>query len=820
MTRSRRRKLQRQQAAERSVAARRSQPVTERSNPVRRGTKALIIALPLAPMLFASTPARAQQPTAPSRLEEMTVTAQKREEDLQDVALSIQALDTERLEELQIQSFEDYIKYLPSVSYQTTGPGFGLPYFRGVANGENNNHSGPQPTVGIYLDEMPITMIQGAVDMHLYDIARVEALAGPQGTLYGASSMAGTIRIITNKPDPSEFSAGYGVELNTVKNGSLGYVGEGFVNVPITDASAIRLVGWYREDSGYIDNVRRPRVFPTSGGCIENTGSPRPGCASSPEHADDHYNDGETYGARAALGIDLNESWTITPTLMGQISNANGGSAFDDDSGDLQLSRYYPERSRDRWYQAALTVEGKIANFDLVYAGGYLDRDDVVQSDYSDYAYFYDVLYGYGSSWVDDAGVPLADPSQYIHGKDYYGRQFHELRLSSPAEDRLRFVTGLFYQRQEHDIYQRYKIDGLGGIQVFGWPDTIWLTNQERVNSDSAIFGELSFDVTEQLTVTGGLRGYRTKDSLKGFFGFSHKYSGNYGEALCFSPERFHGSPCVNLDDTVKESGVIPKANVTYRLTDDHLIYLNYARGFRPGGVNRNGTVAPYVSDTLDSYELGMKTAWQDGRVRVNGAFFVENWRDMQFSFLPPSGSGLTVIGNAGRAQIVGLELDLGWLPTDNLELFGGLALIDAKLIHDYRSEPETPTEAESGDQLPVTPKFKANLTARYSFELGEFGGFVQGSGVYQTSSWSDLLREERALIGSNDAYFTGNFSVGVERDTYGLQLYVENAFDERADINKFSQCDVPVCANPANGTVYTVTNQPRTFGLRLSKRF
>ena len=149
------------------------------------------------------------------------------------------------------------MKFLPSVSYQTLGPGFAQVYMRGVASGGDGNHSGPLPSVGIYLDEQPITTIQGALDVHLYDIARVEALAGPQGTLYGASSQAGTIRIITNKPDPSGFAAGYDLEGNTVDDGGIGYVAEGFVNIPLSDSAAIRLVGWDKHDAGYIDNVAR-----------------------------------------------------------------------------------------------------------------------------------------------------------------------------------------------------------------------------------------------------------------------------------------------------------------------------------------------------------------------------------------------------------------------------------------------------------------------------------------------------------------------------------------------------------------------------------
>src|SRR5687768_14132923 len=214
MTRSRRRKLQRV--------------------PGPSHGKTMIASVPLASAVLAVlNPAHAQDERSEGAvLDQVVVTAQKREENLQTVPLSIQAFGTEQLEELNINDFEDYMKYLPSVSFTSLGPGFALPYFRGVASGENNNHSGPLPTVGMYLDEQPITTIQGPLDIHLYDVARVEALAGPQGTLYGASSEAGTIRIITNKPDPSGFQAGYGLEGNYMSEGGEGYLAEAFANIP------------------------------------------------------------------------------------------------------------------------------------------------------------------------------------------------------------------------------------------------------------------------------------------------------------------------------------------------------------------------------------------------------------------------------------------------------------------------------------------------------------------------------------------------------------------------------------------------------------
>ncbi|RYD61416.1 MAG: TonB-dependent receptor, partial [Sphingomonadales bacterium] len=375
------------------------------------------------------------------------VTAQKRAQNLQDVPVAITALGTEKLAELGVNELEDAVKFLPSVTIQTGGPGFSQVYFRGVASGENANHSTSQPTVGTYLDEMPITTIQGALDIHAYDLARIEALAGPQGTLYGASSMAGTIKLVTNPPD---YSASYGAfdsEINAVAHGSIGGQVEGFYNARLSDSAALRVVAWYRHDAGYIDNVAGSRTYPTSGITQNNANL-----------VQNDYNDVDTYGARAALGIELDDSWTIRPTVMGQIQESNGNFAQERStavSGDLQTVQYNPEHSEDRWIQAALTIEGKIGNWDLVATGGHLWRSDEVSQDYSDYAFFYDSLYGYGAYFYDNSGA-LVNPNQYINAADKYRRWFGELRISSPQDNRLRLIAGLFAQRQQHDITQNY----------------------------------------------------------------------------------------------------------------------------------------------------------------------------------------------------------------------------------------------------------------------------------------------------------------------------------------------------------------------------
>jgi outer membrane receptor protein involved in Fe transport len=198
---------------------------------------------------------------AASALEEVVVTAQKRSENLQKVPVSIQVLGNEQLENLQVKGFDDYILFMPTVSYTSDGPGYGQIYMRGIASGGDGVHSGSMPSVGVYLDEQPVTTINQILDIHIYDIERIETLSGPQGTLYGQGSQAGTLRIITNKPVIGEFQAGYDIYGDTISHGGSGFGLDGFVNIPINDNMAARLVAWYQDEAGWIDNVEGETEF-------------------------------------------------------------------------------------------------------------------------------------------------------------------------------------------------------------------------------------------------------------------------------------------------------------------------------------------------------------------------------------------------------------------------------------------------------------------------------------------------------------------------------------------------------------------------------
>jgi len=832
-------------------------PIHKERRGLARVPLAAAICLAMAPPLFAQD--TAQQPQQPATdqpstkkaatLAAVTVTAQKREENLQKVPININVLGQDRLDELHVKTFDDYVKYLPSVSYTTLGPGFALIYMRGVASGGDGNHSGSLPSVGVYLDEEPVTTIQGPLDIHMYDIARVESLSGPQGTLYGASAEAGALRIITNKPDPSAFAASYSVGLDSVSNGGVGYTAEGMVNIPMSPSAAIRLVGWHEHDAGYIDNVVGQRTFPTSGITVSNgkcTSTADLVCTGA---AKKNYNDTDTTGGRAALKLDLNDEWTISPTLMGQQTIANGTPFSDPQVGSLALTHFYKEYTNDRWLQAALTVQGKIGNFDLTYAYAHLKRVTEEDSDYSDYSFWYDTLAGYGAYIYDNSGN-LINPSQYIQGRDHYKKDSHELRIASPSDERLRVVGGVFWQKQLHDIEQRYMINGFAdALTITGWPNTLWLTEQRRIDQDEAVFGELSYDfIPETLTGTIGGRYFRTDNSLGGFYGFSKGYSpsSSYGEAGCITDTPYRGAPCQDFAKDTKENGSLGKASLSWQITPEQMIYGTWSEGFRPGGINRRGSLPPYKSDYLTNYELGWKTTWFDNRLSFNGAVFREKWKDFQFSIL--GANGLTEIKNAGQAQIDGLEADVNWAATYNLQIGAGIALYNAKLTENYcgftdpNGNPITNCpagtvnpltgdvvdgpQAPKGTQLPVTPKFKGNLTARYTWDIGDRQAFVQGAVVHVGERTSDLRTVERGLLGNMPAYTTFDISAGIKKHGMSLDVYINNVFDTHGQLNRFTECAEAVCAAhdvvPAypNGQVYTVMTPPRTIGVRWSQEF
>jgi iron complex outermembrane recepter protein len=849
-----------------------------------------------APAVHAATEAET------TTLEEVVVTAQKRSENLQNVPISIEVLSGAQLEQLDVSGLDGYVKYSPSISYsrgQGQGgngqPGSSHIYMRGVVSGANENHSGSQPSVGTYLDEQPVTTIDGTPDVHLYDIQRIEVLEGPQGTLYGASSQAGTVRIITNKPDPTHFSGSYDVQANKVSHGGRGYEVEAYANIPLSSIAAIRLVGYYEKDGGYIDNVAGTnknaciqngvRTFPTwagqpagtwynvgppflSAGSVDpgavvpssantapcpSVGTIGAGAISNAAYRANDYNGVITKGGRAALRFDISDNWHVTPTAMVQSLKANGFFGYDPAVGDLQVTHFGPETSDDTFSQAALTIEGKISDFDLTYAGAFMKRDTHSIADYSDYSLFYDRVYASGAYWKDHAGKPIM-PQELVVSVGYFQKWSHELRLSTPQDLPVRATVGVFAERQQHRIWEQYVMPGFGFTNPYGSlssltpnPDgydqslsiptlanTIWLTDETRIDHDEAAFAQATWDITSHLSVNGGLRYFTYDNTLQGFYGFSLNNPFTSGEKLCAGrPPTTPFAPCTDLDKRVTGSGNVPRANITYKFDPDKLVYATFSKGFRPGGVNRTAAanIGPYQADFLKNYEIGWKTQWFDHRLRWNGAVFWEDWKNFQFSFLGPN--SVTIIENGGNARIKGIENEIEWAATNALTLSTSFTFLDPRLTENYcgtagvTSCPNLVTteafipnligpQAPAGTNLPITPKFKGNVIARYSFnEVGGWKPFGQASWVYQTKSTPTLRVDQTQILGMQPAYGLVDLMGGAHLNQMTIQLIVTNVADRRAQLSRFAQT-VPSAENQS----YVIPAQPRTIAIQFGQKF
>lgn len=826
--------------------------------------------------VLAASAAQAQQaPMAPGAgaLEEVIVTSQKREENIQAVPISIEAIDSKKLADLQVASFDDYARYLPSLSVQSYGPGQAQLYVRGVTNGGDGIHVGSQPLVGVYLDEMPVTTIANNLDVHVYDMARVEALSGPQGTLFGASSMAGTMRLITNKPDPSHFEAGYDLTGNTFTKGGQGGKIEGYANIPIGERAAIRLVGWTERDGGYINVVRgSPQYYPMPGDASDPTyilgPSPTPynggpntlGLGYQRDNANmvqKNSNPTNTSGGRAALKINLTDRWTATATVMAQDQTAYGQWAYTPEAvtvtptingvpgpsmtlggtGDLNIARYSPDINTDNWTMGTLVVEGKVADLDLTYAGGYIKRHEFQQSDYSDYSFFYDVAYAYNPAYYADNfrnknGYDL--PGQYVTGHNDFTKQSHEIRLATPTGWRLHGVVGAFFERQTDQMQYNYIIPGLDpALAVAGQPNTLWYERVLRVDKDSAVFGDFTYDLTAKLALTGGIRFYHYDNTVYGFAGFSANMpsasSPFTGENICFTPIDPTNPylPCVDLMNRATKSSQTHRVNVTYKFDDDRMVYATVSTGFRPGGVNRLLTVPPYNPDYLTNYEVGTKTTWMEHRLRLNGALFVERWNDAQFAY--PGPNGVNVVINAGRAEIKGLEGEVQYKVSQGLTVSSSFTVLDSELLTNvchYPSPTFTCTEpslsgransvfAPAGSRLPVSSKFKGNLIGRYEWNEGEYRLHSQLAGVYQSDALSSLKTADEAVTGKQPAYGTVDVSFGAAKNSWSTELFISNLFDSRGQALRYTTCAPAVCK-----LVNVIPVRPRLIGVDFSQRF
>ncbi|WP_253339857.1 TonB-dependent receptor [Sphingobium sp. OAS761] len=884
----------------------------------------MLAGLAMPGLALAQTPADATAPPGDEQgLGEIVVTATRSAESIQKVPISMQALGAEELQQRQVKGLSDFAALLPSVSFEGLGPGRQTAFFRGIVPA-----GGSYASVGYYLDDIPIAGT-GLPDIHVYDVERVEALSGPQGTLYGAGSLAGTIRFITNKPTTDRFEFGYDVEGNKYGSGDFGGQIESYINVPLTDTLAIRAMGYYRRDGGYVDNTPNNGMFNNGAPSVltlgdDNLATPyddHPETSYALDNSDiakDDYNTIREFGGRLALLWEVTPDWEIMPQITAQKQTANGYFGFDPKVGDLEVHDYDITRQVDTWYQAQLSIHGHIGDFDIVSATGYYRRKVKLRNDYTYYTVTYDGFGNYYENYLqffDKAGCTgsgetvqcstLINPTQYYRGltKD---RQFtQELRITTPKSWPFDVTVGGFYQSRKQETNSDYAIHGLddimgytqsggsdenpdgwgipvdnGGTMVLGSPavrrDAFYLSERDNRWKDKAIFAEGHYNITPTVKLTGGIRFFWTEFSTVGFSGVMG--SARNTTTSYYVPTGTFGCPvplpgrltCLNTNaaaaDQVgryKENGETHKVAIDWQFQPDKMAYFTYSTGFRPGGFNRPlrirsigiATVPPFESETLTNYELGVKTTWNN-IFRFNAAVYYEKWDNIQYSVVVSGAQGAGMTGNAGKAEVKGVEFD-AHLKLGAFTVSTSGAFNDAKLKGDFcnfafdaasmsisqlpsctygevvaGSSPPTPqVAAANGTRLPRQPKFKGTTSIRYDTMIGDYAAYVQGAALYQSSATQDLNVSDNNLLVCPDVaaektdanvscatpgFMSFDFSAGIKKANWSVDIFIQNAFDKRGELTRNTFCSIAFCS----GSSRTFPIKPQFFGIRFGQKF
>jgi iron complex outermembrane receptor protein len=749
-------------------------------------------------------------------LETIIVTATRRAENLQNVPESISAFGTEAIEMRGLKQMDVYAKFIPGLSLGVREPGGTTIVFRGVAS--SGLQFGAVSSSALYLDEQPITQSGRNPDPRLIDIERLEALRGPQGTLYGASSQSGTLRVITNKPDPSEFDGWVDVQGTSVDEGGEGYDASVMFNVPlVADRLALRFVGFTAEDAGFIDNVLsespRGQTFPGEG-TFDNA-----------DRVAEDVNEAHTKGARAALRWDATDDVDVTLTGLIQDLEAGGHGDVNLGVGDLNQVRFEDESLDDKWYQLALTLNASLGFGDLVLSASYFDRDFRYEADATDYEFNFQL--NYATYVIYDFG---GDPRGFATNDEQTEITTFEARLQSPSDSgsRWAWLVGAFYSEEkghtEFDSFIRGYEDTpsfyyFNGLQYYYFgnflePTERWFLGRYDTELEQvAVFGELSYDLTENFTITAGAR----------WFDYDRTFVQHQEQ-----PEGFDGFSRLDGNQASSEDGNVVKLNMTYRFDEDRLMYATYSEGFRVGGSNplKPASVLPrdYSSDELKNYEIGLKSEWLDNSLRFNIAAYYMKWDDFAVQIEDPQ-DAIFQLGfvNLPSAEIPGVEADFAFGINDNWQLDGAVSWNDAQTDgaatlsfgEDDEGNPLGFT-VQDGARLPLTPDWSATLGIEYqsSGELFNAQPFARFDVAYVGESVNSLEGIESVVSGNDpvvqDAYTTGDLRLGLDGDAWSASFFVDNVWDERADIfvsNRWAVQRVSV-------------NPPRTYGLQLRFQF
>jgi outer membrane receptor protein involved in Fe transport len=827
-------------------------------------------------------------------LEEITVTATRVEESLQDVPIAVHALGGDDIQELGITNFSDYVMQLPSVTAGGSGPGQNTIYIRGIASTTPNlttaGVAGLAPNVAFYLDDQPLSQPGRNLDVYAADLQRIEVLSGPQGTLFGASSQAGNVRLITNKPDLSGTFGNVRVGAGAIDGGDANSNVEAMLNLPLGENFGVRGVVYYDRKGGWIDNVAgtvnasesarfRPEGTPRANGVPVS--AQRAGFQSTADLSGVNFIDADnsalveedinetTYtGGRISARWDLGDNWRIDAAYATQDIESDGVFFADPNLGDLEIQRYSPDTIDDSFDNISWTVTGLFGELEAVYTGAFTDRETDQITGYTDYLfvgqylpyYICDTSVAYPGYTGDPAPTGNCyQPSMFVASSTETEVQTHEIRFATDQSERWRVTAGAFYsdlelkERNDFTYPGSESVIGING--TVGFPDNFPLTNPDvpclpgascnaapgyfsdagpfpqdvvfrndilRTDEQFGVFGEFSFDLSDQFSVTVGGRWYDIEVDFEGSAnssfcnielfgtGFQDNQCGGTNISAQYAPDNSLGAP-----DKAATDGTIFKATLDWRPIDGQMYYLTWSEGFRPGLLNRPGGAAgpnnftvPFALDTDDvtNIEVGLKADFFDSTFRFNAALFFVDIERLQTTIFDPSISNLFFSDNAADAEVTGLEGDFSWLPafSDRLTFTGSFSFLDTEITNVI-----TPTnDVRAGDELAFAPEFQGTLRARYEWDLNSgWAAHIMPMVSWSSESFSDIILINRDKV---DSWTMWGLTAGVANEKWSFELFGNNLSDERAEVARNFVFD-------RQRVTYA---PPRTIGVRASLNF
>lgn len=717
----------------------------------------------VAPAVFAQEPAGEER--AAVMIEEVVVTAMRREQNLQEVPSSISVMEASTINAKAAQDYRDYLTTVPGINFTEGNLGQTLVTIRGVSDGLGAT----SPLTGIYFDETPVTQsFVGTFDPNVFDLDRVEVLRGPQGTLYGASAMGGTVRLVTNKPDLELFEGAIEGRYGFVEHGDANWLTNGVVNVPLVEGKlGLRVSGGIRRDGGWIDDALRH---------------------SSDENSIDKDN------ARLQLRFDPSDRASLILGYLYQEDDYGAPSYRDRSQPKYTTHRAYKAHSFAETDLTTLTFEYDWDNANLTAATSYMDRTIVSGQDSTTSLSRLVSIFFPQVELGSDEGLGVDTSTEFT-------LLTQEIRLASTGTNRLDWLVGLYYSKDEADIAQQFDFAQAPSLEPFASGLDFYDSLQSYDTEQIAAFGELTYHLTDRVSLTAG---YRVSEVEKDDGNVTYGFLGD-------------GVPIVQDSD---ESSLTQKYAVDYQVTDDQMVYVQAAEGYRNGGPTGAGIPpgvcdddlaalgysskpSSYDPDDLWSYELGSKNHFFDGRMTLNAAAYYTDWSDMQTS-IPLASCGFVLVANAGQSEIKGADLEASFLAADGLTLSGSLSYVDAVL-----TDAAPGTTSRDGDALPLTAEWSGNLVARYDFSI--FSGLMASLRAelnYVGPRWNMFPSNVEAI--EIDSYTTVSARAEVLGNGWTLALYGTNITDEYVVTN--------ISSPQSYG--YDTEAMPRTIGVEARYSF